>query len=35
MMEKVYPPYTEYQARTQRQIPVVLLDPQGEISSLQ
>ena len=35
MMEKVYPPYTEYQARTERQIPVVLLDPQGEVSSLQ
>ena len=27
MMEKIYPPYIDYQARTDRKIPVVVLDP--------
>lgn len=26
-MRKIYPPYDDYQARTDRQIPVLLLDP--------
>jgi deazaflavin-dependent oxidoreductase (nitroreductase family) len=34
MMEGVYPPYTAYQARTEREIPVVVLEPQGEIERL-
>jgi deazaflavin-dependent oxidoreductase (nitroreductase family) len=34
MMAKIYPPYIPYQAKTDRQIPVVLLEPQGEIDSL-
>jgi deazaflavin-dependent oxidoreductase (nitroreductase family) len=34
MMEGVYPPYTAYQARTDRQIPVVRLHPQTEIDKL-
>jgi deazaflavin-dependent oxidoreductase (nitroreductase family) len=34
MMEGVYPPYTAYQARTEREIPVVVLVPQGEIERL-
>lgn len=28
LMVPIWPPYTEYQAKTQRQIPVVLLKPQ-------
>ena len=30
-MSGYFPPYLEYQARTQRQIPVILLTPVGEI----
>jgi len=32
VMTPYYPPYLEYQARTDRQIPVVLLRPVGEIA---
>ena len=34
MMEGVYPPYTAYQAKTDREIPVVVLQPQTEIARL-
>ena len=34
MMAGVYPPYTEYQTRTERRIPVVILEPTEEIESL-
>ncbi len=34
MMAAVFPPYTAYQARTDREIPVVVLEPQGEIDAL-
>jgi deazaflavin-dependent oxidoreductase (nitroreductase family) len=34
MMEGVYPPYTAYQARTDRVIPVVVLEPEAEIDKL-
>jgi len=34
MMSHVYAPYIEYQAKTPRQIPVVVLEPKGEIASL-
>jgi deazaflavin-dependent oxidoreductase (nitroreductase family) len=34
MMEGVFPPYTAYQAKTDRQIPVVILEPQTEIEKL-
>lgn len=34
MMEGVFPPYTAYQARTERKIPVVVLEPKGEIERL-
>jgi hypothetical protein len=34
MMAQVYPPYTAYQARTDRQIPVVVLEPKTEIEHL-
>jgi len=34
MMAGIYPPYTQYQAKTERQIPVVVLEPQGELDSL-
>jgi deazaflavin-dependent oxidoreductase (nitroreductase family) len=34
MMAGVYPPYDAYQARTDREIPVVVLEPQGEIERL-
>jgi proline iminopeptidase len=27
MMAEVYPPYLEYQERTEREIPVIVLDP--------
>ncbi len=29
MVVDVYPPYAAYQARTERQIPVVVLEPSG------
>ena len=28
-MVKIYPPYTDYQSRTAREIPVVVLEPIG------
>jgi proline iminopeptidase len=34
MMAKVYPPYVDYQNRTERRIPVVVLEPKGEIARL-
>ncbi len=34
MMAGIFPPYLTYQAKTDREIPVVLLDPQGEIERL-
>ena len=34
MMAGVFPPYNAYQARTDREIPVVVLEPQGEIAAL-
>jgi deazaflavin-dependent oxidoreductase (nitroreductase family) len=34
MMAKVYPPYIAYQARTDREIPVVVLEPEQEIERL-
>jgi hypothetical protein len=34
MMAKIYPPYTDYQAKTAREIPVVAIEPQGEIDRL-
>ncbi len=34
MMEGVYPPYTAYQARTDREIPVVILEPTAEVEAL-
>ena len=34
MMAKIYPPYTDYQAKTAREIPVVALEPQGEVERL-
>ena len=34
MMEGVFPPYTAYKARTDREIPVVVLEPQSEIDRL-
>jgi len=34
MMEGVFPPYTAYQARTDREIPVVVLESEGEIERL-
>jgi deazaflavin-dependent oxidoreductase (nitroreductase family) len=33
-MAKIYPPYIEYQQKTVREIPVVLLEPQAEIDRL-
>ena len=30
-MRGIYPPYDEYQAKTEREIPVVVLEPQGEV----
>lgn len=33
-MAKIFPPYTAYQARTDREIPVVVLEPKGEIEKL-
>jgi deazaflavin-dependent oxidoreductase (nitroreductase family) len=34
MMAKIYPPYIEYQQKTDREIPVVLLQPEAEIDHL-
>jgi deazaflavin-dependent oxidoreductase (nitroreductase family) len=34
MMEGVFPPYTAYKAKTDREIPVVVLEPQSEIDKL-
>jgi deazaflavin-dependent oxidoreductase (nitroreductase family) len=34
MMEGVFPPYTAYKARTDREIPVVVLEPQAQIERL-
>jgi deazaflavin-dependent oxidoreductase (nitroreductase family) len=34
MMEGVFPPYTAYKVRTDREIPVVVLEPQSEIDKL-
>ena len=30
-MRGIYPPYDEYQTKTEREIPVVVLEPQGEV----
>jgi len=34
MMAELYPPYTDYQAKTNRRIPVVVLEPQKRIERL-
>jgi deazaflavin-dependent oxidoreductase (nitroreductase family) len=34
MMTGLFPPYRDYQAKTAREIPVVVLEPQGEIERL-
>jgi deazaflavin-dependent oxidoreductase (nitroreductase family) len=34
MMEKIFPPYTSYQHKTDRKIPVVILEPAAEIDKL-
>jgi deazaflavin-dependent oxidoreductase (nitroreductase family) len=34
MMEGVFPPYTAYQAKTDREIPVVILAPESEVDAL-
>lgn len=34
MMAGVFPPYNAYQARTEREIPVVVLEPMAEIETL-
>jgi deazaflavin-dependent oxidoreductase (nitroreductase family) len=34
LMAKIYPPYIPYQAKTDREIPVVVLEPQGSIDKL-
>ena len=34
MMAGVFPPYNAYQAKTDREIPVVVLEPQGEVERL-
>ena len=34
MMARLYPPYDSYQAKTSREIPVVVLEPQGTIDRL-
>jgi deazaflavin-dependent oxidoreductase (nitroreductase family) len=34
MMAKIYPPYIDYQAKTDRKIPVILLEPTEEIERL-
>jgi hypothetical protein len=34
MMAGLFPPHTDYQAKTAREIPVVVLEPQAEIARL-
>jgi len=34
MMAGLFPSYTEYQAKTTREIPVVVLEPQGEVERI-
>jgi deazaflavin-dependent oxidoreductase (nitroreductase family) len=34
MMTKIFPPYRDYQAKTEREIPVVVLEPKEEIDRL-
>ncbi len=34
MMAGLFPPYTDYQAKTAREIPVVVLEPQEEVAQL-
>jgi proline iminopeptidase len=34
MMAKVFPPYIDYQKKTEREIPVVILEPKGTIDRL-
>src|SRR5258708_895834 len=34
MMAELFPPYLAYKARTEREIPVVVLEPKGEIERL-
>jgi deazaflavin-dependent oxidoreductase (nitroreductase family) len=34
MMAGLYPPYVDYQEKTTREIPVVVLEPQGEVERL-
>jgi deazaflavin-dependent oxidoreductase (nitroreductase family) len=34
MMAKIHPPYLEYEKRTEREIPVILLQPEAEIDRL-
>jgi deazaflavin-dependent oxidoreductase (nitroreductase family) len=34
MMAGIFPPYDDYQTKTTREIPVVVLEPQGEIERL-
>jgi deazaflavin-dependent oxidoreductase (nitroreductase family) len=34
MMDEIFPPYLAYQARTKRDIPVVLLEPKAEVQRL-
>jgi proline iminopeptidase len=34
MMTGLFPSYSDYQAKTAREIPVVVLEPQGEIQQL-
>jgi deazaflavin-dependent oxidoreductase (nitroreductase family) len=34
MMAGVFPPYNAYKARTEREIPVIVLEPKGEIERL-
>jgi hypothetical protein len=34
MMAGLFPSYNDYQAKTAREIPVVVLEPQGEVERL-
>jgi len=34
MMAGLFPSYNDYQAKTAREIPVVMLEPQGEVERL-
>jgi hypothetical protein len=34
MMTGIFPPYRDYQAKTTREIPVVVLEPKEEIARL-